>query len=50
MTKYLINMHKKRYKFTKKRNKCDVIIKSTITKSWDNDERLNKVKPAKTKQ
>ena len=32
MTKYLINMHKSRYKFAKKRNKCDVTIKSTITK------------------
>ena len=25
-------MHKGRYKFAKKRNKCDVTIKSTITK------------------
>ena len=25
-------MHKSRYKFAKKRNKCDVTIKSTITK------------------
>ena len=27
-----LNMHKSRYKFTKKINKCDVIIKSIITK------------------
>ena len=27
-----INMHKNQYKFTKKINKCDVTIKSTITK------------------
>ena len=25
-------MHKSQYKFTKKKNKCDVTIKSTITK------------------
>ena len=29
--KYL-NMHKSRYKLAKKRNKCEVTIKSTITK------------------
>ena len=27
-----LNMHKSQYKFVKKRNKCDVTIKSTITK------------------
>ena len=27
-----LNMHKSRYKFTKKINKCDVTIKSTIIK------------------
>ena len=31
ISKYL-NMHKSLYKFVKKRNKCDVTIKSTITK------------------
>ena len=33
-------MHKGRYKFAKKRNKCDVTIKSTITKN--NYERKKK--------
>ena len=27
-----LNMHKSQYKFVKKRHKCDVTIKSTITK------------------
>ena len=27
-----LNMHKSRHKFTKKKNKCDMTIKSTITK------------------
>ena len=27
-----VNMHKSQYKFTKKKNKCNVTIKSTITK------------------
>ena len=36
-----LNMHKSLYKFAKKRNKCDVIIKSTITKITINREKSN---------
>ena len=39
MTKYPINMHKNWYKFTKKKNKCDAIIKSTITKRTINGKK-----------
>ena len=45
-----LNTHKSLYKFAKKRNKCDVIIKSTITKitinkeksSWNNKKNLRR--------
>ena len=45
-----LNMHKSLYKFAKKRNKCDVIIKSTIIKitinreksSWNNKKNHQK--------
>ena len=47
-------MHKSQYKFTKKINKCDVTIKSTITKITISRkkkvvETIKKKKPPKTK-
>ena len=49
-------MHKSRYKFPKKRNKCEVTIKSTITKGtimegksgWNN-KKLKKKRSKETK-
>ena len=45
-------MHKSRYKFTKKRNKCDVTVKSTITKRTKVEKKLLKQlkNPLKEKQ
>ena len=40
-------MHKSRYKFTKKINKCDVIIKSTITKRTISRKKKNWLKQLK---
>ena len=37
-------MHKGRYKFAKKRNKCDVTIKSTITKITMNGKKREQLK------
>ena len=40
-------MHKGRYKFAKKRNKCDVAIKSTITKITMNGKKKRVVETIK---
>ena len=40
-------MHKSLYKFIKKRNKCDVTIKSTITKRTISGEEVVKKKSSK---
>ena len=47
-----LNMHKSRYKLTKKRNKCDVTVKSTITKRTKVEKKLLKQlkNPLKEKQ
>ena len=50
-----LNMHKSRHKFTKKKkNKCDMTIKSTITKRTISSKKKgccnNKKNPSKEKQ
>ena len=43
-------MHKSQYKFAKKRNKCDVTIKSVITKSIISGEKMLEIRKESTKK
>ena len=43
-------MHKSQYKFAKKRNKCDVTIKSIITKNIISGKKMLEIRKESTKR